>query len=73
MSDAVAQENDVQYWWDYRAALISQLISVERHKLGMQLTTADIRRWFRHRGPGEQAALKQLENIRDCSSQETFP
>ena len=63
---SVAQD-DKEYWTQYRAALMSQLTAVERYRLGMQMTSADIVRWFRARGPDEDVAMRQLAHIKECN------
>jgi len=56
---------DLKYWSDYRAALLSQVDAVERHRLKMTLTTADIRRWVEKHGPKEPIMVQQVRHIKE--------
>lgn len=58
--------NDRQYWLDYRAALLSQVDAVERHRLNLSVTTADVRLWMDERGPPKATVVHQVAHIREC-------
>ena len=57
--------DDPQYWWDYRAALIAQLVAVERHRLCLPLTTKDRLDWLKKRGPGDAIIARQIKHIHE--------
>lgn len=51
------------FWMQYRMGHLQVLDAIER-KLGMEVTTADIRLWFRYKGPQPKDAKKEIEELR---------
>ena len=52
-----------EYLMKYRMGHLQILDAMER-KLGMEVTTADIRLWFRYMGPQGSDAKKKIEKLR---------
>lgn len=55
--------NDKDFWMQYRMGLLQILDAIERH-LEMLVTTADIRYWFKHKGPRGEEARDEIERLR---------
>lgn len=51
------------YLMQYRMGHLQILDAVEK-KIGMEVTTADIRLWFRYMGPQGDEAKKEIEKLR---------
>ena len=65
MTTTELTEAERQYILDLRASTLSMLDVYER-RLGLSLTTADIRLWVNKRGPAEEIVIKQVRHIREC-------
>jgi len=65
MATTELTEAERQYIMDLRAQTMGML-SVYERRLGLLLTTADIRLWIDKRGPAEEIIIKQVKHIREC-------
>ena len=55
--------DEYEYLMKYRMGHLQILDAMER-KLGMDVTTADIRLWFRYMGPQGADAKKEIKKLR---------